>query len=315
LILGSIDDPVSAPNAFGNNRRWMSDEFWMRGLPPLADLKLKHYHVRKGRGYWLVTPKMRTHGFDNVRCGADGPQAWAIALEWEDRWQRARKSLEASLGKVYPKNSVGDAFARFRKKAEWSKKPLRTREDWERGWKYIEPFFGGLLPSAVTMELLDGWYAGLRAKKGIGEAGRAVKTWRALYNVMASMKLCTPAKILHLPFEGRRYLDAHRRGQKARPCDLLKRLGATGIESWRALLRLLGTLVLRRSMYERCALVTRFMLATIGLSQFGAARPMRRLTAFLTARSRRLVEAYLAALVDHKSACLIVRIACRQTFV
>jgi hypothetical protein len=156
----------------------------------LADIRLRHYHVRKGRGYWLVTPKMRAYGFDNVRCGQDGPQAWLVAREWEDRWQRARKGLDAPLRKVYPKNSVGDAFERFRKMSEWARKPIRTREDWERGWKYIEPFFGDLLPSAVTMELLDGWYAGLCRKKGVGEAGRAMKIWRALYNVMASMKLC-----------------------------------------------------------------------------------------------------------------------------
>jgi hypothetical protein len=133
----------------------------------LADVRLKHYHVRKGRGYWLVTPKMRAHGFDNVRCGEDGPQAWLIAHEWEERWQRARRGLDAPLRKVYPKNSVGDAFERFRNTSEWSKKPARTREDWERGWKYIEPFFGGLLAPSITMELLDGWYAGLTAKRGL----------------------------------------------------------------------------------------------------------------------------------------------------
>lgn len=80
----------------------------------MANIKLKHYHVRKGRGYWLVTPKMRAHGFDNVRCGADGPAAWAIAQEWEQRWQRARKGEDALQRKVYPRNSVGYAFERFR---------------------------------------------------------------------------------------------------------------------------------------------------------------------------------------------------------
>ncbi|CAN7706485.1 hypothetical protein [Mesorhizobium sp. LjNodule214] len=160
----------------------------------MADVRLKHYHVRKGRGYWLVTPKMRTYGFENVRCGADGPVAWAIAKEWEDRWQRARKGLEAPLRKVFPKNSVGDAFERFRRMDEWAKKPIRTREDWERGWKYIEPLFGDFPPAVVTMEMMDGWYSALVKKKGLGEAGRAMKTWRALYTVMAAMKLCQPGQ-------------------------------------------------------------------------------------------------------------------------
>lgn len=158
----------------------------------MARIKLKHYHVRKGRGYWLVTPKMRAHGFDNVRCGADGPQAWAVAQEWEQRWQRARKGQEASQRKVYPRNSVGYAFERFRQTNEWAKKPERTREDWDRGWQYIEPVFGDLNPSVITFEMLDGWYSKWCKVKGIGEAGRAMKTWRALYNVMAAMKLCQP---------------------------------------------------------------------------------------------------------------------------
>jgi hypothetical protein len=133
---------------------------------------------------------MRAYGFENVRCGPDGPAAWAVADEWEQRWQRARKGLSEPLRKVFPRNSVGDAFERFRKTREWSKKEPRTREDWDRGWKCIAPIFGDLPPSAITLEMLDGWYAVLTDKKGVGEAGRAVKIWRALYTVMAAMKLC-----------------------------------------------------------------------------------------------------------------------------
>lgn len=156
----------------------------------MVDIRLKHYVVRKGRGYWLVTPKMRAYGFENVRCGVDGPGAWAVAKEWEERWQRARKGLEAPRRKVYPKDSAGDGFERFRRTNEWQKKPPRTREDWDRGWAYIEPIFGDLPPARVSLEMLDQWYQRLTDRKGAGEAGRAMKTWRALYNVLAAMKLC-----------------------------------------------------------------------------------------------------------------------------
>lgn len=156
----------------------------------MSEIKLKHYSVRKGRGYWLVTPKMRAFGFENVRCGVDGPSAWSLADEWEQRWQRARKGLDAPIRKVFPRNSIGDAFERFRQTNEWSKKEARTREDWDRGWKLIEPVFGDLPPSMVSLEMLDKWYAVRSAQKGVGEAGRAMKTWRALYTVMAAMRLC-----------------------------------------------------------------------------------------------------------------------------
>lgn len=159
----------------------------------LANIKLKHYVVRKGKhGYWLPTAKMRAMGFQIVSCGHDGPDAWAIAREWEERYQRARKGLEKAPARVYPTGSVGDGFERFRRSNEWKSKPPRTREDWDRGWKYIDPVFGDVDPKTVTFEMLDRWYGRLKTTKGDGEAGRALKIWRALYNVLAGMKLCTP---------------------------------------------------------------------------------------------------------------------------
>ena len=68
----------------------------------------------------------------------------------------------------------------------------RDREEWGRGWRYIEPVFGDLRPSQVTLFHLDEWYHTLLERKGADEAYRAMKTWRALYNVMASMHLCQP---------------------------------------------------------------------------------------------------------------------------
>jgi hypothetical protein len=134
---------------------------------------------------------MRRHGFNNVRCGADGPQARQIAEEWESRWQAVRRGLEAPLRKVYPKNSIGDGFERFRKTRAWTEgKKTRTREDWDRGWKYIEPVFGDVAPATVTFEMLDRWYYGIKDRKGVNEAFIAMKSWRRLYNVLADMKLC-----------------------------------------------------------------------------------------------------------------------------
>ena len=72
------------------------------------------------------------------------------------------------------------------------RKPPRTREDWERGWTFIEPFFADLPPADISLELLDEWYGRLLRVKGVDIAYRAMKTWRSLYTVMAGMKLCTP---------------------------------------------------------------------------------------------------------------------------
>jgi hypothetical protein len=61
-------------------------------------------------------------GFFNIRCGADGPQAWAIAEQWNERWQKVRiggvispseaerRNLspdEAEELAIYPEGSIG----------------------------------------------------------------------------------------------------------------------------------------------------------------------------------------------------------------
>lgn len=163
------------------------------GWLSLVDIKFPHYVIRKGKyGYWLPTPAMKRMGFQNIPCGRDGVEAWKIAKEWEERYQRARKGLELAPANSNPPGSVADGFARYRLLNEWKKKKPRTREDWERGWKYINPVFGASAPSLITVEQIDAWYHRILTLKGAGEAGRAMKTWRSLYRVLASMKLCIP---------------------------------------------------------------------------------------------------------------------------
>ena len=158
----------------------------------MAEIRHPHYVRRKGiHGYWVPTPTMRALGFRLIPCGHDGPAAWAIADEWEQRYQRTRKGLDAAPRKTYLMGSVGDAFDRYRRTNSWKlDKAPRTREDWERGWQFIEPYFSDMAPAQVTLELLDSWYSKKKQQKGVGEAGRALKIWRALYNVMAAMHLC-----------------------------------------------------------------------------------------------------------------------------
>jgi hypothetical protein len=93
------------------------------------------------------------------------------------------------VGRIWPKDSTGDAFERFRRTESWKTRKLRTREDWERGWRYIEPAFGEFPPARITFEHLDKWYHQLLRKHGVDIAYRAMKTWRALYVVMAGMQL------------------------------------------------------------------------------------------------------------------------------
>jgi hypothetical protein len=121
--------------------------------------------------------KLKQNGFGGIELSDEEVKM----SSWQDKSGRRREG------------SVGDAFERFRRSASWKGKKLRTREDWERGWRYIEPVFGDRPASKITFEHLDRWYARLLDKHGVDGAYRAMKTWRSIYCVMASMKLVTRA--------------------------------------------------------------------------------------------------------------------------
>lgn len=128
----------------------------------------------------------------SVPCGPDGPDAWRIAQEWNARWQVARTGREPAPKHVWPRGSLGEAFDRFRTTETWkTDKAYRTREDWERGWSHIAPIFGDLAPRTVTLEHVDAWYHALKVMKSVSEAHRAMKIWRALWNVAAAMHYCS----------------------------------------------------------------------------------------------------------------------------
>jgi hypothetical protein len=54
----------------------------------MGKIDLKYYVLIKGRGYWLPTKRMKELGFSDIRCGPDGPAAWKIAADWNERWQK-----------------------------------------------------------------------------------------------------------------------------------------------------------------------------------------------------------------------------------
>ncbi len=173
----------------------------------MGSVKIPNYQVRRnGRGFWEPTRKMRALGFQSVPCGADGPEAWKIAQDWNLRWQRVRRGQDPSPAlvrddtnlspdraeelTVYPHGSLGEAFRRYRRTPEWARKAPRTREDWWRGWKRIKPVFGDVDPRTVTLEDVSAWRAWIESSVSLREAHRAVKIWRALWQASAALHYC-----------------------------------------------------------------------------------------------------------------------------
>src|SRR5262245_8895807 len=90
--------------------------------------------------FWQPTKEMKLAGFRSVPLGRDGPQAWQLAIEWENRWQAVRRGeapapamvLADNLSPekseeltIYPARSIGEAFRRYRGMHEWERKAPR----------------------------------------------------------------------------------------------------------------------------------------------------------------------------------------------
>lgn len=184
----------------------------------MGDVTIRYYTTRQrdGRpkwGYWAPCLKRRDRrtgkieptlmaklGFGLVDCGEHGPRAWAIAESWNQRWDQALAAHRAGapsgkpgkLERIYAPGSLGEAYSKYRGLQTWLSKAPRTREDWERGWKHIDPVFGDVDPRTVALEDLDAWYAALidktsRGYIGVREAHRAMKIWRALWKIAGTM--------------------------------------------------------------------------------------------------------------------------------
>jgi hypothetical protein len=188
----------------------------------MGNVNIPYYTTRQREGcpawgYWAPCLKRRNPktgkieptlmaelGFQLVDCGQDGPAAWAIAQSWNRKWKHARAEHKAGratvapgkIERVYPPNSMGEGFAKFRTTGEWHGKPQSTRDQWMRGWRYIEPIFGDVDGRTVAMENIDLWYngdpndpsiQGLVLKHGVSEAYLAMKYWRAIYSVLATI--------------------------------------------------------------------------------------------------------------------------------
>jgi hypothetical protein len=172
----------------------------------VTKVKIPYYTVRRnGRGFWEPRPHMRGLGFRSVSCGPDGPEAWAVAEEWNRRWlatwkqgapspaMAAADNLSPETSEeltIYPPRSLGEAFRRFRRTEEWSRKAPRTREDWWRGWRRIRPVFGDCNPRTATLEDISLWRAVIEQTVSLREAHRALKIWRALWKVAAALGYC-----------------------------------------------------------------------------------------------------------------------------
>jgi hypothetical protein len=169
----------------------------------MGRVKIPYYVVVKGRGYWRPHPRMRPFGFNIIRCGPDGSDAWALAQSWNERWQAVRNRKapplidtsklahdEAEAARRYPPGSVGAAFQIYIRTEEWAAKAYSNRvKVWWPAWYRIRDMWGDVAPDTISFEQISKWRAALERKHGRGVAHKTLKVWRSLWTIMRALKV------------------------------------------------------------------------------------------------------------------------------
>jgi hypothetical protein len=160
----------------------------------MGRVKIPYYVVKQGKsgptGYFQPTPKMKQSGFVSQCLGPDCPTAWAAAQALVEKWHNTATEPERKCGRQLLRGSLAEAFARYQETPEWGAKAPRTREEWERAWSRINPIFGDVAPSTVTLAHLSTFRETIEARVSTREAHRCLKVWRALWRVAAALGYC-----------------------------------------------------------------------------------------------------------------------------
>ena len=107
---------------------------------------------------------MRALGFHLAPLGMDGPEAWALAVTWNERWQAVCPPLdltelsldEAEVARRYPPGSIGAAWQIYIRTREWSARALSSRTKiWWPAWYRIRDTWGNVLPDTITFEMMS----------------------------------------------------------------------------------------------------------------------------------------------------------------
>lgn len=142
-------------------------------------MRLPYVRRKRGNLFWEPTPAMRAKGFRPKPLGPEGPESIAEAQRLYTAWQKAL--TEATRVTTYPPGSLGAYYDRMKLTTKWAKKAPRTREDYERAWKHLEPRFGRKLLTAITVDDCERLFDELETERGPHERYRTIKVLRALY--------------------------------------------------------------------------------------------------------------------------------------
>ena len=121
------------------------------GRSGVGTVRIRHYRVRKGRGYWEPTYRMKAAGFRLTALGPEGPDAWGKAERLNVAWDKARRNDTRAA--TFESDTLGWLFEQYRHTGVWAAKEPRTREEWELAWRTIGPVFSDVLVAKTISKL------------------------------------------------------------------------------------------------------------------------------------------------------------------
>ncbi|MGI4765369.1 MAG: hypothetical protein ACRYGP_09950 [Janthinobacterium lividum] len=177
-------------------------------------MKIPYTSLRGGKRFFEPRGRMVEAGFRPKSLGLDDEaarrEAWRLYEDWmQTRDGRAPAPAESasgratketiSLGKRYPRGSIGAAWQEWIRTAEWSALALsnRTKIWWPAWEKRIEPVFGDVRPDTISMKQMSEWRETVAREFGVDAAHKAMKVWRALWGVLQALRytqLTDPSK-------------------------------------------------------------------------------------------------------------------------
>lgn len=262
----------------------------------MAMVRIPYYVVRNGRGYWQPKKNMRALGFECTSCGPDGPEARAIAEGLNAKWRAFSRELRPEEPAGPKRGSLAEAFERYKATPEWRKKAPRTREEWERAWRRIEPIFGDIAPATVELDDMSQFREDIVRAVSEREAHRVIKIWRALWKVAASLKYCRAEDD---PSFGVRNTEPERRQvlwtyEDARL--LVRGAWASGYRGLAAIIAVAWDSSLSPVDVRKLTLAQRVKDGPGDVFEVARAKTGRAAVATLSRAARRILDAYLASL-------------------
>lgn len=154
--------------------------------------------VKGDRQYWQPSASMRAHGFQAKPLGRVGPKAQGEADRLYRSWLAEREGQTPRPSTF--DGTLGGYFDLFRSTRSWEWKQPVTKNDYDRGWRYIGPRFGNMQLTEICVDDIEDFYDFLIKNTSENTRYRTLKVFRTLFlDANLRLRLNIPSPVHAVP--------------------------------------------------------------------------------------------------------------------